>query len=76
MKNPQIGSADLTIEGFERFRFSLGDGQNTRVLTKAMKIAMKVDEDKCDLSIVIPPLGQLNSILWQASVPLGISRLL
>ena len=37
---------------------------------------MKVDEDKCDLSIVIPPLGQLNSILWQASVPRGISRLL
>ncbi|CAH8313083.1 unnamed protein product [Eruca vesicaria subsp. sativa] len=26
MKNPLVRSEDLTIEGFERFRFSLGDG--------------------------------------------------
>ncbi|KAF2599616.1 hypothetical protein F2Q68_00007035 [Brassica cretica] len=36
---------------------------------------MKVDEDKLDLSFVIS-LVRATSILWQASVPLGISRLL
>ncbi|CAG7878784.1 unnamed protein product, partial [Brassica rapa] len=52
---------DLTIEGSERFRFSLGDGPKHKSTHKRDEDCVKVDEDKRDLSIIIPLLGQLRS---------------
>ncbi|CAF1792080.1 hypothetical protein HID58_089924 [Brassica napus] len=59
-KNPLTQSEDLTIKGFKRFRFSLGDGQKHK--STHTKDCMKVDEDKLGLSFVISRMGNFDPL--------------